>query len=798
MHELTEGALLAGRYTLVRRIGSGGMSTTWLADDSRSESRVALKIATDPALTVSLQKEWRIGSRLMHANIVRVFEFHEEGDFGFYAMQHVNGPDISALTGGDLTGILRPAGLVADALRYAHAKDLVHRDIKASNILIDQRGIPYLMDFGIAAIAGEPSPGGGTPVAASPQQLAGASPTASDDIYSFGVLLCELISGNPPGPENSPAGMSDANGDPLPTAVSTMISSMLDADAAMRPSASEIAEKLDQAGFPAGMAPARQLGAGFDDTQTVSAEAIRPHRRAPVAPASEARTDGSGVSQRNLYRGLGILLAVFVLVVFILPWVFRDSSELDVEQGVEVSDGVSDESLSSDSAGTGATNDPRDADENAGSGSATAVTDVNGSQAGFSENLGSPRDIKEATDEALGDLLSALERLRYRGVDRWGGQPYLDALDVYAEGDRAYVADNYRLAGQHYRKALEIISPLYDRINEEFDKALASGKEAFDNGDHVNAILGYDLAVAITPGNREAEAGLARAKNLKSVLDLVDQALQFELDLELDAARIAFEQALQLDGAWQPAIDGIVRIRASIKQSTFDQRMTEGIDALLSGDFASARAAFNAAKAIDPTSRQPTDGLHQVDQEIRLSNIRRLEDQARSMEENEEWESAIGVYQEILKIDGDLQFAKEGLSNARERERLYQTLKSYIDDPDSLSAPPTMDAATRLLLNVSRVTPMGPRLEDQKNSLARLLKRAATPLDVFLVSDNSTSVAVNRVARLGTFQSHQLSLRPGVYVAVGSRPGYRDVRIEFRVAPEIEMKPIVVQCEEQI
>jgi hypothetical protein len=109
-----------------------------------------------------------------------------------------------------------------------------------------------------------------------------------------------------------------------------------------------------------------------------------------------------------------------------------------------------------------------------------------------------------------------------------------------------------------------------------------------------------------------------------------------------------------------------------------------------------------------------------------------------------------------------------------------------------------MQSATRLLLDLTRVSPMGPRLEDQKNTLTRLLKRAATPLGVHLISDSQTEVAIFKVARLGSFQSRELSLRPGVYVAVGSRPGYRDVRIEFRVAPEIEMKPIVVQCEEQI
>jgi serine/threonine-protein kinase len=83
----------------------------------------------------------------MHAHIVRVFEFHEDQGAAFYSMQFVDGADLGVLTRSSLADLLPPVGLVAEALRYAHGKGIVHRDIKASNVLLDFNGAPYLSDL---------------------------------------------------------------------------------------------------------------------------------------------------------------------------------------------------------------------------------------------------------------------------------------------------------------------------------------------------------------------------------------------------------------------------------------------------------------------------------------------------------------------------------------------------------------------------------------------------------------------------------------------------------------------------
>lgn len=781
MRVLKEGTRLAGRYALVRRLGSGGMSEVWLAHDERAGLRVALKFLA-PALSAHprhrgrFHNEWQASSRLMHPHIVRVFEYHDDAQGPFYSQQFIDGPDIGVVAGQPPMESLRPLGLVIDALRYAHAKGYVHRDIKASNVLVDARGAPYLIDFGIAATQGEAG-SGGTGIASSPQQHAGDLAAPSDDIYALGVLIHEILTGRPPTPErialkDAPL-LTSPDGSPVPGEIARLVRAMLSHEARDRPTAEELLQRLRDAGVVPGPVSLERRPVHLADTEIApeivpSIVPVRPHpaQRSPAPDGAQDR----GVSPRAVFGGLAALVLLFLTVTFWLP----DAVQVDGQRTDDASE-------------------PAAADTPAGRDDARE-TEV----AAEPRDAGREADLKAATDESLGDLLSRLERLKYRGIEQWGGQTYLNVLDVYEQGDGAYLARDYQTAGERYREAASMLEPFFDRIDDVFTETMRGARAAFDSGDHAEAVRLYDLAVSITPGSAAAEQGLERARNLAAVLDLVDQARRFETELDLQAAKSAFEKALELDAAWQPAQTGLERVIAAIRERSFEQRMTEGLDALIAGNFQTARAAFNAAKELKPDSQQPVDGLLQVDQEVRLATIKRLEQEAMALENNEEWQGAIARYEEISEIDGDLQFVREGLARARQRAAVHERLTAFISDPDSLSAPATMQAATQLLLQVTTMNPTGPRLEDQKNELSRLLKRAATPLTVRLVSDNATEVSIYRVGKLGAFTTQELSLPPGAYVATGSRMGFRDVRLEFRVAPELDPEPIVIMCEERI
>ena len=781
--ELSKGTRLANRYTLARRLGRGGAAETWLATDRMTRASVAIKILVDERTGAdALRREWQLAIRLMHAHIVRVFEFHDDDEGAFYSLQFIDGPDIGVLAGMPVAESLPPVALIADALRYAHAKDVVHRDVKAGNILLDRNGAPYLIDFGVAAMRGQ-DVGGGSLIAASPQQLAGEAPQTADDIFALGGLIYEIVSGRSPYGSTTtaddirnmpPPPLQAADGSAVPPALQALVARMLDKDAARRPDAATVANELEAMGFVPAPAPKRYTASAtaVSDEVIETSDTIRPVQRQRQAAAATTTTTASGLSPRVLGISFAVLLLMLIGVIFVLPkTVTRQAPDAEIATQDETSQAYA--------------KDPQ--------------SDVD-----FSENIDdlSGRDQrvqdKAGTEEVLGELLAKMDTLEGRAVQRWGGLRFARGQAVYAEGDEAYLARDYASASDKYREAIEIVEPLLDEVDQVFRTTFEEAKSALAAGDTVEALRLFDLAAAISPGHRDAQAGLARARNLETVLSLTDQGLQYEKDLEMEAARQSFARAVDLDPEWDPARVGLERVLETINQMEFDQRMTEGLTSLAESDYLGARAAFRMAQQLKPGSREPADGLMQVDQGIRLDKFAALEQQARSQEQGEEWNAASVTYTSILELDDNLMFAKEGLNRTRQMETLHDTLETLIANPDSLSRPSTMQSGTKLLLDITRMDTIGPRLADQRDELSRLLKRAATPLTVRFVSDNLTDVSIYKIGKLGSFDTHELDLRPGKYVAVGVRPGYRDVRLEFRVAPEIDMQSIVVRCEEQI
>jgi len=201
-----------GRYRIERKLGEGAMGAVFLAQDRTLCRQVALKKLTfgqnlNQQLATRFEQEARALARLCHPNIVQVYDLVTSRNQQWIAMEYVEGQDLDRII--EENGKLSVAeslaiGIqIADAMDHAHARGVVHRDFKPSNVLIDADGKPKITDFGIAkltlsSIATIEGSLLGTPAFMSPEQARGEAADGRADIYALGVTLYQLITGDLP------------------------------------------------------------------------------------------------------------------------------------------------------------------------------------------------------------------------------------------------------------------------------------------------------------------------------------------------------------------------------------------------------------------------------------------------------------------------------------------------------------------------------------------------------------------------------------------------------------------------
>ncbi|MBF5031924.1 MULTISPECIES: serine/threonine-protein kinase [unclassified Micromonospora] len=349
MSPFTPALRLHDRYVLRERIGLGGMSEVWRADDEVLHRPVAVKalagqLAADPQLRAVIQREARAAARLTHPHVTQVYDYGEATlDRGvvvpYLVMELVEGQTLAdRLNGGPLAwpDAVRTAGQVAGALAAAHRIGVVHRDVKPANVMLTETGAKVL-DFGIAAPAGPHPVTGqtgallmGTPAYFAPERLDPGPANPAGDVYALGVLLYRSLTGLAPLPVRSWDDVLDVrrNRPPvppprvpgLPPEIADLVLACLDVDPERRPTAARLADRLG-AGRPVDpptailptVAPAAHPPTLVERSPAAASRSVPPAR--PVAPPRPA------VSSNRL---LGLLVAgalvLLLAVVGSLVW----------------------------------------------------------------------------------------------------------------------------------------------------------------------------------------------------------------------------------------------------------------------------------------------------------------------------------------------------------------------------------------------------------------------------------------------------------------------------------------------
>ena len=367
--------LLAGRYEIGALIGRGGMADVRLGTDARLGRKVAIKLlkpalANDPAFRTRFRREAQDAAKMAHPTIVRIFDAGEEtvldpsgneAQIPFIVMEYVDGrllKDIIAEGPLPEHEAVRIAGQILTALEYSHRAGVVHRDIKPGNIMIASNGQVKVMDFGIAraisessATIAETSSIVGTAQYFSPEQARGESVDARTDLYSTGVVLFEMLTGQAPFRGENPVAVAyqHVNQVPVPPssinravspAIDAVVGHALSKDRFSRfQTAAEFREQLEAAGTGAApvvrsVVPANDFNAtlfGVNPTMTARSDAAL--RQLTID--NDAR--GSRTQQRPpvawIWAGIGLLL---VIVVAVVVWTITLPRDSGLDKGLSV------------------------------------------------------------------------------------------------------------------------------------------------------------------------------------------------------------------------------------------------------------------------------------------------------------------------------------------------------------------------------------------------------------------------------------------------------------------------------
>lgn len=292
---------LGGRYRLGEEIATGGVGRVLLAEDLLLHRTVAVKVlrpdvASSAVALERFRREARAAAALSHPNIAAVYDFGDDGGMHYLVMEYVAGETLAErLWRGPLptAEALSVATSIAEALGHAHHRGVVHRDVKPANVILGADGSVRVTDFGIARIRDEPAVTKrghvmGTAFYMAPEQARGEEAGSAADLYGFGALLFEVLTGRPPYDDPDPTVVVSRHlhspvplvrAESVPDSVVRLVASLLAKDPSARPGNASAVLRVLRAAVSETKEVTREIGAHTQVLQSAPRTAARRHRR---------------------------------------------------------------------------------------------------------------------------------------------------------------------------------------------------------------------------------------------------------------------------------------------------------------------------------------------------------------------------------------------------------------------------------------------------------------------------------------------------------------------------------------
>lgn len=408
------------------------------------------------------------------------------------------------------------------------------------------------------------------------------------------------------------------------------------------------------------------------------------------------------------------------------------------------------------------------------------------------------QQAKTHAEELLTRVIELESLLNKHAVNKWAAEEFAQATEQGRVGDEYFRRAQYLPATESFQSAINNLEDLQNRIEATLEQALSRGEQALVQGDQATAIQQFELAEAIAPDNIRASNGLQRATTIEQLFALLQRGSSFESHSQLTQARSTYQEAVALDPLSNEAKTALARVNKKIADNEFKQLIATAYQALQNGQYADARAAFNAAKKLNPKAKEPALGLKKVATAIRDEKIASLLFEAEHFEQLQQWQQAATSYEKILQLSSTHDAAQQGLIENTNKAKILKDLLSALDLAGQLHNDKVLKKAEQVLASAEKLNSPGSIIAQHSEQLQKLVRIATTPIPITIESDNNTEIIVYKVARLGTVSRRELQLRPGPYTIVGTRTGFRDVRKVIQITPESRNSTLAIICTEPI
>jgi hypothetical protein len=396
--------------------------------------------------------------------------------------------------------------------------------------------------------------------------------------------------------------------------------------------------------------------------------------------------------------------------------------------------------------------------------------------------------------EAINTYTQLKKEALKTNVEFWALDDLTALEEIEIEADKYFKQALFLESIHMFNQGIEASSDIIKKASILLAQNLDSGFQSLLAKNSLDAESFFRTALVIDPINPRAIKGLNRALVLDKVVNyLRDAALLISVD-SLDEAKSLVDQAYQLDNE-HPEIEEVkLNIIDLIKIRDFNALLASGYKNLKLLKFPDAKINFNQALKIKKGSRLATEGIIEANAGIKKDKIENHKILAFKSLKLEDFSKASLHFQNILKLEPNIQFAVYGLQEVKIFNELESHLDRYLNNPSRLSSSNVYSEAARVLGN-SQSLNLGKRLSLKKEQLDSLLAKYSKEINITLVSDNKTQVTIQNVRSIGAFNTKEIRLKPGKYILIGKRKGFVTVRKTINLTSSTT---ISIQCTERL